>query len=195
MIRRSMLVPKAVLCLVLATVALSSVVMATTTSYPVSVTSCDGSPSSGQLCTPIPTVTVSTGSVLLVEFIASPGHCSAIKAHLLVDSLELYVSPALGPGVSTGIQDLGPVSAGSHTVGVQAEGVVGGCNAGDLVSWAGTLNITTATFAGTPGQSNCHGKSVSALARQYGGMSAAASALGYASEHDLQTAIHAFCGK
>ena len=35
-------------------------------------------------------------------------------------------------------------------------------------------------FAGTPGRANCHGKSVSALAKQYGGLSSAAAALGFA---------------
>jgi len=49
-------------------------------------------------------------------------------------------------------------------------------------------------FAGTPGAANCHGKSVSSLAQQYGGMDNAATALGYASVSDLQDAIRAFCG-
>jgi YVTN family beta-propeller protein len=47
-------------------------------------------------------------------------------------------------------------------------------------------------FAGTPGKANCHGKSVSALARQYGGLNAAAAALGYSDVSALQNAIMAF---
>ncbi|HEY8874161.1 MAG TPA: SBBP repeat-containing protein, partial [Stellaceae bacterium] len=47
--------------------------------------------------------------------------------------------------------------------------------------------------AGTPEYSNCHGQCVSALAHQYGGISAAANALGYSSVPALQTAIGAFC--
>jgi len=50
------------------------------------------------------------------------------------------------------------------------------------------------TFAGTPSAANCHGKSVSALAREYGGMDAAAAALGYPSVEALQAAITAYCG-
>jgi YVTN family beta-propeller protein len=50
-----------------------------------------------------------------------------------------------------------------------------------------------AEFAGTPGQANCHDKSVSALARHYGGMSAAARALDYASVDALQEAIATYC--
>ena len=49
------------------------------------------------------------------------------------------------------------------------------------------------TFAGKPGTANCHGVSVSALANQYGGLSAAASALHFPSVQVLQAAIRAFC--
>jgi hypothetical protein len=60
----------------------------------------------------------------------------------------------------------------------------------------GVLTATTGiAFAGTPGQSNCQGKSVSALAQQYNGLSAAASALGYQDVQALQTGILTYCGK
>jgi hypothetical protein len=49
-------------------------------------------------------------------------------------------------------------------------------------------------FAGTPGQANCYGRSVSALARQFRGLNAAAAALGFPSVPALQNAILAFCG-
>ena len=49
-------------------------------------------------------------------------------------------------------------------------------------------------FAGMPREANCHGQSVSALARQYGGLNSAAAALGYADVSALQNAIMAFCG-
>jgi uncharacterized repeat protein (TIGR03803 family) len=48
-------------------------------------------------------------------------------------------------------------------------------------------------FAGTPGKPNCFGQSVSALAWQYGGLNAAAAALGYPSVRALQKAILEFC--
>lgn len=59
-----------------------------------------------------------------------------------------------------------------------------------------TLEVFTpaVTFAGTPGFSNCHGESVSALAQQYGSMKSAATALKYPSVKALQNAIRAFCG-
>jgi hypothetical protein len=49
-------------------------------------------------------------------------------------------------------------------------------------------------FAGTPGNANCHGKSVSALAKQFGGLNAAAATLGFSSVEALQDAIMTFCG-
>jgi hypothetical protein len=48
-------------------------------------------------------------------------------------------------------------------------------------------------FAGTPGQSNCHGKSVSVLNEQYGGLNAAATALGFDSVKSLQDAVEDYC--
>ncbi len=50
-----------------------------------------------------------------------------------------------------------------------------------------------AVFAGTPGTPNCHGQSVSALAQTYGGLAAAAAALGYANVQALQNAIATYC--
>ena len=55
------------------------------------------------------------------------------------------------------------------------------------------LVIAVPAFAGTPGSANCHGQSVSALARQFGGLRAAASALGFPSVQALQDALWAFC--
>jgi hypothetical protein len=55
------------------------------------------------------------------------------------------------------------------------------------------IQATKAQFAGTPGQENCVGKSVTAVARHYGGLSAAARALGYASVAELQGAISTYC--
>jgi YVTN family beta-propeller protein len=48
-------------------------------------------------------------------------------------------------------------------------------------------------FAGKPGTANCHGRSVAALAQQYGRLNAAATTLGYSDESDLQNAIRTFC--
>ena len=53
---------------------------------------------------------------------------------------------------------------------------------------------TEPTFAGSPGKANCFGQSVTALQAQFGGLNAAAIALGFPNIGALQNAILAFCG-
>jgi hypothetical protein len=53
--------------------------------------------------------------------------------------------------------------------------------------------VVAIAFAGTPGMPSCFGKSVSALAQKYGGLSAAAVALGYSDVKALQNAARKFC--
>ena len=47
--------------------------------------------------------------------------------------------------------------------------------------------------AGTPGQEDCHGVTISGLAEQFGSVPAAASALGFSSVKALQNSFRAFC--
>jgi hypothetical protein len=58
-----------------------------------------------------------------------------------------------------------------------------------------TFSLTGETVpeAGTPGQANCHGQSISALANQFGGLDAAASGLGVPSVAALQDVFRTFC--
>jgi hypothetical protein len=69
--------------------------------------------------------------------------------------------------------------------------IVGGLADNDFVGAAWVY--AQPVFAGTPGKANCHGQSVSALAKQYGGLNNAAAALGYSSVSALQDAILAYC--
>ena len=46
---------------------------------------------------------------------------------------------------------------------------------------------------GTPGQANCFGQSVAVLVTQFGGLNAAAAALGFTSVGALQNALLTFC--
>ena len=58
-----------------------------------------------------------------------------------------------------------------------------------------TYSLTGETIpeAGTPGKANCHGKTVAALAHQFGGIDAAAAGLGFDSVSALQVDIEIFC--
>jgi YVTN family beta-propeller protein len=86
---------------------------------------------------------------------------------------------------------------GSNNVSV----IVGATNAVIATIPVGTGPVAFGTFirpaprfAGIPGKANCYGQSVAALVRQYGGLNAAAAALGFRSIRALQNAILAFCG-
>jgi hypothetical protein len=48
--------------------------------------------------------------------------------------------------------------------------------------------------AGTPGQANCHGQTVSAIATQFAGINPAAFTLGYLNTAALQEGVQVFCG-
>jgi len=101
------------------------------------VSSC--TPPGGQLCPQIPSVTVNNGLFpMKVEFTGGPG-CSDIIAHIIVDGSE-WGSNRVGPGQSDGGYEI-PLPPGQHTIGVQAEGVEGGCNNGSLSGWQGNLHI------------------------------------------------------
>jgi hypothetical protein len=58
-----------------------------------------------------------------------------------------------------------------------------------------SLNGETIPDAGTPGQSHCHGDTVAALARQFGGLHTAASALGFSGVATLQDGLRTFCAR
>jgi uncharacterized membrane protein len=106
------------------------------------------------------------------------------------------------PGVAIGGYILAP--DGSFTT---IETIPIGINdRGDVVGWYvsgdrthGFLmtpsHISIPTFAGAPGTANCHGQSVSVLAREFKGLPAAASALGFPNVQALQQAIRRFCDR
>ena len=112
----------------------------------------------GQLCDPPYSVTVQAQTQLGIDFAISGLHCGPIRQHVLLDGKEVLTTGWLGwagaPApfaalpLETGILDLGPVSAGAHTLGLRAEGEVGGCNHGGFDSWGGTLKVYTGPGAG-----------------------------------------------
>lgn len=94
-----------------------------------------------QICKQIPSVSFTTKNErsIKVEFTANRNHCSDIVAHIFIDGKE-WGANRVGPGRNDGGYEI-PVSAGTHTIGVQAEGVKGGCNIGYLSAWGGVLHI------------------------------------------------------
>jgi len=109
------------------------------------------------------------------------------------DVFTLYVDPTPGEAepssgaIKTDL-DLGTVSR----IGIYSTGAFDL----DEIRIGSTFASVTprVPFGGTPGAPNCVGKSVSALAQAHGGMSTAASDLGFSSVAALQNAIAAYCG-
>jgi hypothetical protein len=56
-----------------------------------------------------------------------------------------------------------------------------------------SLTGETVPTTGTPGEPNCHGLTISALAHQFGDIDSAASALGFSSVRSLQNGFSLFC--
>jgi hypothetical protein len=56
-----------------------------------------------------------------------------------------------------------------------------------------SLGGNTIPEAGIPGEPDCHGQSVAALATQFGGIKRAASTLGFSSVAALQDSVREFC--
>lgn len=94
-----------------------------------------------QICTPIPTVGFDTTGPMWYSFTASNGHCSEMTEHTFLDGVEL-TQHNVNPG-QVGTEMFLELTPGHHTIGVQAEGMTGGCNIGKVVSWAGTVHIET----------------------------------------------------
>jgi len=70
--------------------------------------------------------------------------------------------------------------------------IVGGATP-PTFNMAFSLSGETVPVTGTPGRPNCHGKTISALAHQFGSVDAAAEALGFSSVNELQDAFRGFC--
>ena len=137
----------AAFALVFALVPVASGQQQVTTTYgPFSVSSTSGT----QLSNNVYTINLQTLGALELEYTAAPTHCSDVRMHFLVDGVERAVSAFLTPGASSGFFNVGPVSAGAHTVALQAEGRVGGCNTGALAGWGGTARTTVSALAAAP---------------------------------------------
>ena len=86
------------------------------------------------------TLTVSENSLATITFTASPHHCSDIQVHLAIGDTTVG-GGQVGAGQTVVAQ--GSVYPGPNSIYVSAYGISGGCNQGELQSWAGTLHAET----------------------------------------------------
>jgi len=122
---------------VLGAVLLTTPIQAQT--FPVSVTCAH----SGETCTPTfsTPITVGAAGPIQLSFTFAPTACSGVEVIMSVDSTPVFTTAFLTPGQNATFTT-GSISAGAHTVTLQAIGEVGGCNTGNLVTWAGTLTVS-----------------------------------------------------
>ena len=120
----------------------------------------------------------------------------------VVDTATNAIAATIPVGANGGISitpdggELYVVNAGANVVAVidtATNATVAGVPVGTLPFSVGNFIQPAPRFAGTPGKANCHGQSVSALAKQYGGLNNATATLGYSSVSALQNAIMEFC--
>jgi len=99
--------------------------------------------SSGQTCVPdyLAPLTFTHSGALTITITALKSHCSNVRFVISLDGAAVASTPFLVPGGNSGPFRTTSVSAGAHTVAVQATGEVGGCNTGTLGSWGGTLVV------------------------------------------------------
>ncbi len=81
-------------------------------------------------------------SDVTVAFNAASSHCSDVQLELSIPGHGTYTTGFTSPGGSTAPVDFGILDAGTYNMTVTAIGRLGGCNVGNLVSWAGSLAIT-----------------------------------------------------
>jgi hypothetical protein len=129
--------------------------------------------------------------------ILPPGHYFFRPEVLLTSGDFLYLSAAR-PIVPPGDPFVGDLQAWIRNSNLAPDwlrigtDIVGGA-APPTFSMTFSLAGETVPDAGIPGQANCHGKTISALADQFGGIDAAAFSLGFSSVQALQGGFGLFC--
>jgi hypothetical protein len=129
--------------------------------------------------------------------ILPPGHYFFRPEVLLTDGDFLYLSgprPIVSPGtpINPDLQAwIRNSTLAPDWLRIGADIVAG--DTPPAFNMAFSLSGETVPDVGTPGQPNCHGQSISALAHQFGGIDAAASGLGFSSVRQLQAGFALFC--
>ena len=95
----------------------------------------------GQLCDAIFHTTITTGPTLQMQYLAPPAHCSDGRVYLTLDGMVVGITNFVSGGQATLVDDFGTVTPGPHTVTVQFEGRVSGCNTIGPGAWFGTLRV------------------------------------------------------
>jgi len=90
--------------------------------------------------TPFASITVERPSVK-VTYVTSKQHCSQVRLIVYVDGKRAGRTGALGPGGRGSVTIKVPADGHAHALAYRAEGFVGGCNAGQLISVGGQIAV------------------------------------------------------
>ncbi len=90
-----------------------------------------------------PLGTVASHSPLKVIYTAPSSHCSDVAVKIFEDGHQVGITGFASPSQSSASVSVPwPTNGTPHELGFEGLGKVGGCNAGSLVLWSGTLTVT-----------------------------------------------------
>jgi hypothetical protein len=102
--------------------------------------------SSGELCSPPEKLTFSLprpGTLSSISYTTAATHCSAVLLHVLRNGHQIAQTARLAAGKQTErLATHVRLPEGVTTLGLKAQGFVGGCNAGRVFSWGGKVTVT-----------------------------------------------------
>jgi len=123
------------------------------------------------------------------------------RPEVLVTGGDFLFLSAPKPIVAPGTAIAGDLQAWIRNTGLNPDWLRIGTDIVSNPNLAPTFNMTfslagnTVIEVGTPGQANCHGKTISGLAAQFGSIDAAAGVLGFSSVQALEDSFTTFCGE
>jgi hypothetical protein len=102
--------------------------------------------STGELCSPAETLTLSLhrrGTLTSITYTTAATHCSSVLLHVLRNGHQIAKTGQLPAGQQTErLRTHVRLPKGTTTLGFQAQGFVGGCNVGHVISWGGKVTVT-----------------------------------------------------
>jgi hypothetical protein len=102
--------------------------------------------STGELCSPAETLTFSLhrqGTLTSIRYTTAATHCSSVLLHVLRNGRQIAKSGQLPAGQQTeNLVTHIRLPKGTTTLAFQAQGFVGGCNVGRVISWGGGVTVT-----------------------------------------------------
>lgn len=105
--------------------------------------------STGQLCSPAEKLKFQlrhSGTLTSVMYTTAATHCSSVQLHVLLNGHQVAKTGILPAGTATEtLKTHIALAKGKNRLAFKAQGFVGGCNAGRVLSWGGTVTVSVKT--------------------------------------------------